>query len=995
MPSSPFEAAGAQKQPSEYAPLLTNRFPTGLWTQRNRLRDAATPYLYEKFYSATRFDSLIGGSNFECSSKLTLMRRPGHSVYNSQTFPAIRRYYDFKTVEGGVPRIRVMADCDNYVYDATGPNTKTLIYTKSAGAGRTSFRGLGNTLYMVNGVDAWKWTIPAQVWSAATSFTQGQFVLDPNNNLQLAIGAQTMTVDYAQISNGLLYLFFDPSTPMTDIPIGAGVTFSGLTGPFAVFNGITAPIVSTPNSLQATFGTGLGDVAYQACSGSVTTGTGISGNAAPAWSSTLGGITYDGTLQWVCRGSSVQKMGIAAPLSAPGVTQVAAPSLYPTWAPNTWYAPLLVIIDSNGNIQQLTTPGTLGGAAPAWNATIGGTTTDNTAVWTNMGSATRAVSTNYAAGAIIAVSWTYYITITVPVGTGGQTRQEQVPVNQSAFFKCVTAGESSAQATAVIQWTNGLGTQVSDGSVVWQNIGGQATWASYGAGAVLSDATTILDSNGNTQAIQNPGKSGATAPTWATAQGSLTTDGSATWSNTGSFSSANTEPWIYAYSFGNDISAGVSTASAQSVPITPALGNQVVLQGTGSPDTQCTTIWIWRTDQGGSVLLLLDQIPNPGNKAWIYTDTTPDSGLDALITAPIANTNNPPPLGLTNLAYHAGRLWGSVNSTAYYCTGPDVTTGNGFESWAPANNFTLSDNIVRYWPTTVGLVVMTTSGSELIPGLGDEASPFQSPQDFLAGIGLASWDLFCVQGSTAYAMMPNGQVVSFGTTTGIEEVGFPIGDQFTSLYMQNNVASGYMTWHQGSTSDMGLFVADGAVGWFKMLITPAPESGYTWCTRGEVVGGAGAVASLETTPGVRQLLVGPTISGPILFRDPTVWEDAGSPYTCTAEIGSIMLAEQGQIAEVVFVAVDSSLLGSHPTVGVLLGEISGEFEVLTKRTQDPPPPMPKADTLYNDRFYLRGNQQPVLCRHMQLSIGFPAEGYGNEVLTYAINGAVRSERVAA
>src|SRR6266702_8550773 len=95
--SSPITQAGGLTDPTQFAPLHTNRFMTGLWTNRNQLRDAATTFLYEKFYSATRFDSLIGGLNGELTPKMTMARRPGHIVYNSQIFPAITRFYPFKT----------------------------------------------------------------------------------------------------------------------------------------------------------------------------------------------------------------------------------------------------------------------------------------------------------------------------------------------------------------------------------------------------------------------------------------------------------------------------------------------------------------------------------------------------------------------------------------------------------------------------------------------------------------------------------------------------------------------------------------------------------------------------------------------------------------------------------------------------------------------------------------------------------------------------------
>jgi hypothetical protein len=44
------------------------------------------------------------------------------------------------------------------------------------------------------------------------------------------------------------------------------------------------------------------------------------------------------------------------------------------------------LTDSNGNLQKCTTGGTAGsGAEPTWNKVVGGTTTDNTVVWTNQG----------------------------------------------------------------------------------------------------------------------------------------------------------------------------------------------------------------------------------------------------------------------------------------------------------------------------------------------------------------------------------------------------------------------------------------------------------------------------------------------------------------------------------------------------------------------------------------------------------------------------------
>lgn len=63
----------------------------------------------------------------------------------------------------------------------------------------------------------------------------------------------------------------------------------------------------------------------------------------------------------------------------------------PTFAVNLLY----VLVDSNGFSQAVTTAGPTGATIPSFNATPGGTTTDGTAVWTNMGSINTPVSTTY------------------------------------------------------------------------------------------------------------------------------------------------------------------------------------------------------------------------------------------------------------------------------------------------------------------------------------------------------------------------------------------------------------------------------------------------------------------------------------------------------------------------------------------------------------------------------------------------------------------------
>lgn len=57
-----------------------------------------------------------------------------------------------------------------------------------------------------------------------------------------------------------------------------------------------------------------------------------------------------------------------------------APTPASTWVSNTYYSPLGVIIDSNGNLQQIVTPG-ISGTTVTWATSLGGTTTDGTITW--------------------------------------------------------------------------------------------------------------------------------------------------------------------------------------------------------------------------------------------------------------------------------------------------------------------------------------------------------------------------------------------------------------------------------------------------------------------------------------------------------------------------------------------------------------------------------------------------------------------------------------
>ncbi len=864
MPSALRMAGSEPQRPTRYVPITASRFFTGLWTQRSPLREAAVPYLYEKFYSGARFDSLIAGQNVEISSRLTLIRRPGLSSFNASSFPAIQAFQAFRTQSAGVESIQVLADSAAAVYDATN-GAKTALLTKAAGAGQTRFQPVGNVLYLADGVELKK---------------------------------------------------------------------------------------------------------YLKVSGS-----------------------------WV-----VQNAGGAAPANAPQVSLAALPDPYPVWAADTFYSPSLLIVDSNDNLQLLTTAGTTGSAEPAWATAAGATTTDGSAVWTCQGTAAWQANHAYAAGAYIAATWTvtvsyqYYDAYTRQYETGYAT------TTYKDFFQCTTAGTSGAAAPA---WQSGLGSTTVDDTVVWTDQGAQITWTAIGATTLVATDQAIQDSNNNLQQVTAAGKSGAAVPTWKTSTGAYTADGTASWRCAGppALGPANSGQWYYGYCFYSDLTQACTTLSPLSVGIELQANNYVAVQGSGSGDSQYTKIRLFRsTQQVGSAvpatmseMLFLADIAMPAGGAagtWTYNDTIADDGLNEFIQAPLADHNDAPPASTVAMAYHLGLMWYASGTTVWYSRVADAAPGIPLECVPPSNYFTFPAAVVRIEPCPVGLLVFTASDVGLIAGTNTSNSPLYAVTNFVAGVGLANYNALTSYAGTFYlfsrdsrllTLRPyaslNAQVAAVETQAELQEAGFPIGDQLATW----NQANVYLTWHRGGTTDVSLFVSDGATGWFRMSAAAPPENALIWSPFAKVTGGCGAVQSIETSPGVYKLLVGPSAAGgAILQRDWSTFADAGTPYTAFARIGSIMLAQSGNQALVDFISVEGPAAGSAPTLGVLVNEISGTPTALSNSTNDNWYQGLPSTTLYALRFWMSQTRQAAICRHLQVEIDWAAEDAANELYGYTI-----------
>jgi hypothetical protein len=964
---------------------------TGLVTQRSPYRDGAVPYLVGKFYGGTRFDSIWDGINREISQRLTDQRAPGSSVYNSNTFPACNSFGVWKYIQNGAEIVRVLYDgADGTLYDATA-GQKSILFAKSAGAGAARFCSVNTELFLSDGVDQKKVLRSGKTWSAATSYNIGDFIIDPNGNIQ-SVQANPVSYTIADVavveiqSYGYLVLTFAAAAPAMNS--NQTCSFSGLTT-YTSLNGTTLTWREiNPNALQQLALT-ANQIAFPLSSFSIygpaaDTGTmvarvllpGTTGATQPAWSATFGAVTNDGGtnggVNWTCFGSQVENWGIApVPYAAPSylgpATFVSAFGRYWGMAISLPFASMprtvtFSILDPNGNVQVTTFtytgsgPSRLGGLVfPSWSGTLGTYTADANFTWLNYGS--------------IASSW-YAAT----------------------------------------------------------------SYGGYNSTTEVSNACVVLDSNGNLQGVQSlttAGVSGSTVPAWATTTGATTTDNTVTWVCLGPGSVLWSGTYQYSLSFVG-IDGSVSTAAPVTLVPNGGLGPNGSFQmdlsfnlaGTAAvTDKQVAQIVLWRTAQGQSTLIELDQVPNPfllGSTTLSYRDVSTDLQLNAFIPAPVAEAAQPPQAAMTAPAYYQQRVWGIVANTVVYSGGPDTVTGNGNTAWPPLNEIPFAAQPVKLIPVLVqngGLVVMTTSGVKIILGTGTPSNPYYVG-DYLELVSVLGYNAVSVFYNQIFCMESNGKVSAlaieypFNPQTGYTEVGFPIGDQFvkTTTGGQNaalfNPATAYVSWNAFSSADTGMYVSDGAGHWFRMSLINPPESGILWSPLRTLQGGASAVQSVETAPGVHNLLIAPATgtTGPILMRDTTgaVWTDvvAGTPtaYPAWDAKGVTKLCTTGQWATIKHVSAKSvNTGGPRPSVGLLFNEIrpsaTRPYLVLAPKgiSNDPPRNLPSL-SVYSDRYRTKDGQPMETTGDCVLvKFDYGVQAFGDELLDWELYGKVTQE----
>jgi hypothetical protein len=567
-----------------------------------------------------------------------------------------------------------------------------------------------------------------------------------------------------------------------------------------------------------------------------------------SWPATIGPVIVDsngnfeyGALGNVTTGSSVPvwPAGLAQTV-VDGNTKWLNCGPYTGWSPSTAYVFAQMITDSNGNLQFCQTGGTSGGSAPSWATTVGATTTDNGVTWISKG----------------------------PL-LSGTLKQSGTPTIQYGYVYgyCFRTVYGELSTCSPLSTTTGPGIGPFQIQVFGQNPVDTQCFQDLTIVSIAIDANQNLTvtynpasvSLQNVAAGQNYTLSGLSAATFLNGQ-VVTVASVGTNSFTAIFNHAQYGP-----------ASDTGTANFNSVEL-------------------------YRTDDGGGLLFFMTSFP-PNTQVidhiiqpWSYIDTNPDNVLLQNLIAPISHLNDPPP-GTTGslvtqagtiLAYWQGRIWMVVGNKVYFDAGPDCTNGVPESSWPPANVFQYPGPILGLNPTSQGLLVWGSDYVSMVLGGPQTLSFF--PWDLLKNFGISSVNAISQDGDSIYVLTTQGEAYLLNDT-GKEDFGNYIAD-LLELFPNT---SAYVTMHRQGR-DAGVYVCDGQSTIYRYSLNI-----NSWSTAGVVVGGVGAIKSIETSPGVMTLCAGrATGGGYILGRNLTQYQDDGQNYPlCYVTVGNITLAPPG------------------------------------------------------------------------------------------------------
>jgi hypothetical protein len=564
--------------------------------------------------------------------------------------------------------------------------------------------------------------------------------------------------------------------------------------------------------------------------------------------------------------------------------------------------------------------------------------------------------------------------------------------------------------------------------------------------------------SGDVQAVISSGTSGGGVPAWITVAGTppQTTDGSITWqaaSVASAQSLVSSFGWAYSYAYkarplddfysplplGGGVTppggkafskppfGSLTNAISSAAPVNQILGANTgainTVSGDYSPDPQVDTIVIYRSADsasGAANMFELTEIPNIPSQApvngvggvpWTFPDflpsvaTGPYPGLNVLLPAPVDGVNDPPLTTYLPMTYNYNRIWGvsQVNGQSVpFSGGPDTNVGNPNEAFNAADELPFLAPAIRLIRTSQGIVTFLTDSIEMIGG-GPATGTFFS-YTMAPGIGLLSYNACDVFAGEIYFFAADNSFNVITPSLNVSTYGYALQDQFANMPSFGTSDANwdptkiYVAIHRSGT-DNCIFVADGSTGWYRLNPRQVPGGSQgpepIWSTFAAITGGCKMVQSVETSPGIKQLLIGSPLSGStITARNLSVFTDGGTPYDAFFVMGSIMMSKPGQIALLRFLEMDFSGVGYQPTVSYLLNELNGTFTSFVNGALGVPqfdPPSLYGDTIsptsYSpNRYYFDTTGSLARCRHMQLRVDLGSTSVGDELYNLTIFG---------
>jgi hypothetical protein len=365
-----------------------------------------------------------------------------------------------------------------------------------------------------------------------------------------------------------------------------------------------------------------------------------------------------------------------------------------------------------------------------------------------------------------------------------------------------------------------------------------------------------------------------------------------------------------------------------------------------APEAGNQNIEVYRTVDGGSSYLYEQIMAYQNLTNYTTTFLITDAGLNEQLVGPINEQADPPPIGLTNIVAHTGRLFGIVANRVYYSGGPDTTNGNGDEAWPPGNYFAFPGACTDIKSLASGLIVALGDDLHVITG-ADSSSYYAKP--WLAGYGISNKNAWVKDGDGLYVYTSKQQLQAI--FPGEEsEIGFDVGDILLASYPATTTS---VTFHRGSALDTALYISNGS-----NTILRWGAGRKAWSPKQAPSVSAGRVKSLETSTGVNTLLNSTT--GGVWQRSLSTFTDNGSPYAAFFTIGVIQLAPQGQQAMLNNIAMQAQALGTLPQLWVLFNEINSNFVPFTQLLQpvNDPPDAPGSQSLWAKRWYTQQTLTP-------------------------------------